>query len=119
MLSEAEYQLALIIWNSQKISSKELIQKAWEQYQWKKSTTYTLLKRMISKDLAINDNGMISMTISKQKIDNQKTQDLFDKSFDHSLPKLISAYYQGQPITKEEASTILALIKQFEDELDN
>ncbi|MCI5774565.1 MAG: BlaI/MecI/CopY family transcriptional regulator [Erysipelotrichaceae bacterium] len=119
MLSEAEYQLAQIIWQDQPISSKELIIQAHKKYQWKKSTTYTLLKRMIDKQLASNNNGIITMLVDKQLIDHQKTQNLLDQAFDRSLPKLISTYYQGKTITKEEANAILTLIKQFEDEIDN
>lgn len=119
MLSDAEYQLAQIIWNAKEISSKDLVSIANQNYQWKKSTTYTLLKRMIDKNLATNNNGTITMLISKQYVDQKRTTDLLEKYFDRSLPKLISTYYQGQSITKEEADAILNLIKQFENEIDN
>ena len=104
MLSDAEYQLAQIIWKAKEISSKDLVSIANQNYQWKKSTTYTLLKRMIDKSLATNDNGTIAMLVSKQYVDQKRTADLLEKSFDRSLPKLISTYYQGQSITKEEAA---------------
>lgn len=113
-LSEAEYELATIIWQKQPIGSGELAQICEKQMGWKRSTTYTLLKRMIEKEAAENTNTMVTMKLSKEEVDRESAEDLIQKSYQGSLPMFIAAYTKGRKLSEEEAAELKKLIRRSE-----
>lgn len=65
-LSEMETELAEIIWEREPIKSSELVDICAEEFQWKKSTTYTMLKRVENKGVIINDDGIVKSIVSRK-----------------------------------------------------
>jgi predicted transcriptional regulator len=81
---------------------------------WKRSTTYTLLKRMIEKEAAENTNTMVTMKLSKEEVDRENAEDLIQKSYQGSLPMFIAAYTKGRKLSEEEAAELKILIRRSE-----
>jgi len=112
-LSEAEYEMARIIWKNQPMSSGDLVIACESNMGWKKSTTYTILKRMIEKEVAMNRNSMVSMIVSKDEIDTEEAKDLMTRSFEGSLPCFVTAYMRGKKLSRSDAEELKQLISKY------
>ncbi len=112
-LSDAEYKIACIIWAEPGISSTELVHRCFDLYGWKKSTVYTLLKRMIDKGAAVNEHSVLRMRIEKEQVDYRDSVDLMNRSFNCSLPRFVAAFLREGSLTKEEADELRQLIQDY------
>lgn len=117
-LGEKEYQFACIIWEYQPMTSSDLVQLAKQQMGWKKSTTYTVLKKLIQKGIAQNENATVTMLITKDQIDSFETDRLISRVFQGSLPKFITAFYQEKKITQAEIDQLEQIIRSYKEEHD-
>lgn len=111
-LSEGEYRLMDIVWEKGSISAMELAGICLEKYEWKKSTVYTMLKRMGDKGVLVFENRMVSPLVKKEQVDRQESQALLDKSYGGSLPDFFAAFLQDRKLTKEEAIRLQDLIRE-------
>lgn len=109
-LSDSEYHIMEIIWENEPLTSMELAGACLERYGWKKSTTYTILKKVIEKNAAQNENTKVTSLISKNQVVKQESEDLLNKSFAGSLPDFFAAFLQDRKITKAEAEKIKKMI---------
>lgn len=115
-MTEAEKKLADIIWQNEPITSKNLISICNKALNWKKSTTYTLLKRLEEKDLFINENSIITSLITKNDYLANQGCKFIDNEFGGSLPTFISAFTKKRKLTKSEILSIKEMIDNFEEE---
>ena len=115
-LGEKEYQFACIIWEHQPLASSDLVELAKQQMGWKKSTTYTVLKKLIQKGIANNENAIVTMLITKDQIDHFETNRLISRVFQGSLPKFITAFYQDKKITRAEIDQLEQIIRSYKEE---
>ncbi|MBD5460561.1 MAG: BlaI/MecI/CopY family transcriptional regulator [Lachnospiraceae bacterium] len=111
-LSESEYYLMDIIWEKQPIGSTELARCCLEKLGWKKSTAYTMLKRLTDKKAAKNENAVVTALIDREMVFRQESEALLEKSFRGSLPDFFAAFLQDRKLTREEAEKIAAMIKE-------
>ena len=66
-LGDMELKFANLIWENEPISSGEIVKLCEQTFQWKKSTTYTMLKRLTDKGIFLNNSGSVHSLISKQE----------------------------------------------------
>ena len=85
-MGSVESRFADIIWQNEPISSSELVKKSEEQFNWKKSTTFTVLKRLCNKGIFQNVKGTVTSLISKQDFYAMQSQQFVDETFNGSLP---------------------------------
>lgn len=111
-LSESEYYLMDIIWEKEPIGSTELARCCLERLGWKKSTAYTMLKRLTDKKAARNENAVVTALIDKEMVFRQESEALLEKSFRGSLPDFFAAFLQDRRLTREEAEKIAEMIKE-------
>ena len=113
-LTEAENRLADIIWREAPLTSPELVAIAERELGWKKSTTYTILKRICDKGIFENVNANISAKLTREELNAKQSRRFVEDLFGGSLPRLISAFIGECSLTPDEAKEIQKLIDEHE-----
>ena len=81
-LFDAEYKVMQIVWDNEPFGSRELAEICFKELGWKKSTTYTMLKRLIEKGYTKNDNATVTSLISREEVQKRESKDFVDKNFE-------------------------------------
>lgn len=115
-LGEVEGRFADIIWSSAPIPSPELCKLALKELNWKKSTTYTVLKRLCEKGLFVNDKGIVKTVISREEYFSIRSDQFIKDTFDGSLPAFLVAFTKRNKLTDEEIETLLKIVNKQERE---
>lgn len=111
-LSDGEYRLMDIIWEKEPVSSMELAKLCLEKMGWKKSTAYTMLKKLVDKGAAQNEGAVVKALVKKEEVLRGESEALLEKAFDGSLPDFFAAFLQDRKLTKEEAERIARMIEE-------
>lgn len=118
-LAESEAKFADIIWTHEPITSPELVKLCEEQLNWKKSTTYTVLKKLCNKGIFQNKKTIVTSLISKKEFASLKSRNFVEDSFGGSLPKFLTAFMGNTKLTKKQADDIKKLIDSYQEEEDD
>ena len=115
-LGVVEMQFADIIWENEPLSSGKLVKLAEEKLQWKKSTTYTMLKRLCDRGIFQNTKGNVTSQINKDMFFALQSEKVVEESFAGSLPSFVAAFTSRKKLTKEEIQEIRKMIDSMEGE---
>ncbi len=115
-LTEAEENLADIIWANEPIRSPELVKICEEKFNWKKSTTYTMLKRLEEKRIVQNNNSIVESLIKKDDFHGEQSKIFVEENFGGSLPKFIAAFTRGKKLNEKEVRELEKLIQDHKEE---
>lgn len=110
-----ESRFADIIWQNEPITSTELCKQSEEQLKWKKSTTYTVLKRLCDKGIFKNDKGMVTSLISKQDFYSVQSEKFVEETFAGSLPAFLAAFTARKNLTPEEVAQLRRMVDEYEE----
>lgn len=110
-LGVVESQFAQIVWNNEPLTSGELVKLCEAQLKWKKSTTYTVLKKLCERGFFINNNGLVTSLISRDEYDSLRSEKFIEDAFEGSLPAFIAAFTKRKPLSKKEVQEILDMIE--------
>ncbi len=111
-LGEIQAEFAEIIWKNEPVSSGELVAICEKELNWKKSTTYTVLRKLCEKGLFKNSDGTVTSVISKEQFNASKSEKFVDETFDGSLPAFIAAFTSRKKLTKSELDQIQKMIDE-------
>jgi predicted transcriptional regulator len=111
-LFDAEYRFMDLIWNQEPINSTELVKMCLNEFGWKKSTTYTMIKRLSERGIVKNENAIVSSLINRIQVQKYESEAVLEKSFEGSLPSFIAAFLSDKTLTKAESDEILKMIKE-------
>lgn len=109
-LGEIESVFADMIWEHEPIHSRDLAQLALEGLDWKRTTTYTVLKRLCDRGLFQNQGGTVTSLVSRQEFYALQSENFVEKSFGGSLPAFLAAFGSRKKLTEAEVEEIQALI---------
>lgn len=109
-----EAKFADMIWEHEPITSSELVKLSAVEFNWKRTTTHTVIRRLCDKGLFQNDNGMIRMVISRQDFYAGQSRKYVDETFNGSLPAFIAAFTKYSSLTSKEADEIRKMIDDAE-----
>lgn len=110
-LFEAEYKMMDLIWDNEPVKSGELVKLCESEYSWKKSTTYTVLHKLIDKGVAANTDSIVTSVIPRDKIQEIESEQMVSRSFKGSLPAFVNAFLSNGHITRSEADELIELIE--------
>lgn len=116
-LTEAEENLANIIWENEPIKSPELVKICEEKFNWKKSTTYTMLKRLEEKKIFKNNNSIVESLIKKDDYHGEQSKIFVEENFDGSLPRFLAAFTRRKKLSKNEVEELQRLINEHKEEM--
>lgn len=111
-LGEVEMKFADIIWENEPLLSGQLVKFCEDKLQWKKSTTYTILRRVCERGLFKNEEGMVSSNVTKQEFLSNKTEQFIEETFQGSLPGFIAAFTSNRKLSDEEVEELKKLIER-------
>lgn len=111
-LGEVEMKFADIIWEKEPLSSGELAKLCEEKLGWKKSTTYTILKRVCERELFVNEGGVVTSLVSKQEFLSNKSEQFVEETFAGSLPSFVAAFTAGRKLSEEEVKELQEIIEK-------
>lgn len=112
---ESEYRFCQILWEREPVSSTELVRLCRDRLGWKKSTTYTVIKRLSERGVVKLENAIVTALVSRQQVQRRESQEVVDRAFDGSLPRFIAAFTSGKPLSAQEAAEIQSLIDQYKE----
>ena len=112
-LGAVQERFADLIWENEPVTSGELVKLCEEEFQWKKSTTYTVLRKLCDKGLFQNVDGIVSSLISKEEFYSAKSEQIIEDSYAGSLPAFIAAFISNKKLTAKEAEEIQKMIDEF------
>ena len=111
-LTETEYRLMVVIWEKQNLTSMELVNIC-----MKKSTTYTMLKKLEKKGMIKNDSTVLQILVSKKEYENQEKRKVIKKYFKNSLPDFFVAFAHEKKLSKEDIDELEHIIAEYKENL--
>lgn len=112
-IHEGEYRFCLIMWEYEPVTAVELVKLCQEQLGWKRTTTYTVIKRLGDKGVLQNDNGIVTSLVSKDAAQAYEIDELVEKKFEGSLPAFVAAFTKHQNISEEELDEVQRMIDRI------
>jgi predicted transcriptional regulator len=110
---EVQMKFAELIWENEPIGSGDLVKLCSEKFEWKKSTTYTVLKKLCEKGLFQNIDGVVTSKISKEDFYSQKSEEFVEEAFGGSLPAFLAAFTSHQKLSKKDIAEIRSIIDKI------
>ena len=117
-LGKIQTEFAEVIWEKEPVGSGELVKLCDEKFGWKKSTTYTVLKKLCEKGIFQNQDGVVTSVLSKEEFYAAKSDQFVEDTFKGSLPAFIAAFAFGKKLTKKEVDEIQNMIDKFKEDSD-
>ena len=112
-LGTVQERFADIVWANEPLGSGELVKLCEAEMGWKKSTTYTVLRKLCDKGVLKNEDGVVSSLVSKEQFYAEKSSQVVADSFNGSLPAFVAAFVSKKKLTAKEAEEIQKLITDF------
>ena len=112
-IHESEYRFCLIMWEHEPVTAVALAKLCQEQLGWKRTTTYTVIKRLGERGILKNENGTVRSLISKEEAQAWEISELVDKKFEGSLPAFIAAFTKHQRLSEDELDEVQRMIDRI------
>ena len=112
-LCESDYRFLSLIWDHEPVNSTELVRISAAELGWKKSTVYTMVKKLSDKGLVVNEDATVRSLVPREEIQMQESRSFVDQTFSGSLPGFLVSFYGGKGITPEEAAELEKLIREM------
>ncbi len=115
-LGAVESKFADIIWKNEPVSSSQIVILAGEELGWKKSTTFTVLRRLCDKGIFKNDKGTVTSLISRQDFYSMQSEKFVENTFGGSLPAFLAAFTKRKKLSSEELMQLRKMVNEYEEE---
>lgn len=113
-LAEGEYRFACLVWHNEPLPSGQLVALAAQDLGWKKSTTYTVLKKLCERGILQNANGAVTALVKQDAVQQAESTAVVETAFNGSLPRFVAAFLGSKPISAQEAAQIRAMLDAAE-----
>ena len=114
-LCESDFRFMDIVWENEPVSSGKLVELCFGRLGWKKSTTYTVLKKLCEKGFAKNEETIVTSLVSRDKVAAFESERVVDRTFNGSLPGFLAAFLGGKTISEQEAAELKRLIDKHKE----
>ena len=112
-LGAVQERFAEIVWAHEPVSSGELVKLCEAELNWKKPTTYTVLRKLCEKGLFVNDGGTVRSLVSREGFNSSRSVSFVNDTFEGSLPAFVAAFISGHGLSGEEADAIARMIDDY------
>lgn len=112
-LGLVETRFADLIWANEPISSGNLVKLCAKELEWKKSTTYTVLKKLCEKGIFQNVNGVVTSLLSQKEFQSRQSKRFVEDTFSGSLPAFIAAFAENGGLSDNDITEIRKMIDAY------
>ena len=112
-IHEGEYRFCLIMWEHEPVSSLELVRLCQEKLDWKRTTTYTVIKRLGDRGVLKLENGVVTALISKEEAESAEIDTFVESKFGGSLPAFVAAFTKHQKLSDEDLDEVQRMIDRI------
>lgn len=116
IMTETEQQFATIIWENEPLGSGQLVKLASEKLNWKKSTTYTVLRKLCENGIFKNEDAVVSAVISQDDYIRRKGENYLEEHYNGSLPKFVAAFMDKKKLKRSEIEELAKMIEGYKEE---
>ena len=110
---ESEYRFCEILWENEPVSSSELVRLCNEKLEWKKSTTYTVIRRLSERGILKCEGAVVTSLVSREDVQSAESAEVVDRTFSGSLPSFIAAFTRKKQLSKQEVDEIQKIIDTY------
>jgi len=111
-LFDAEHKFVSLIWENEPVNSTELVKLCLEKLGWKKSTTYTVLRKLCERGILKNEGAVVASLVKREEVQKYESETLIEKAFNGSLPQFLTAFLDGKKLTTKDAAALKIIIEQ-------
>ena len=115
-LCESDFRFMSVIWDNEPLGSKQLVEKCEKDLGWKKSTTFTMLRKMCEKGFAKNDNSVVTALVSREEVQAAESTLFVEQTFSGSLPSFLVSFLGEKKISNDELEELKRLIDAHKEE---
>ncbi len=115
-LFDAEMKFVKIVWENEPLPSGRLVTLCEENLGWKKSTTYTVLRKLCERGILKNENSVVESIATRDEVQQYESRTVMERSFDDSLPQFIAAFMHGRKLSEKDAEELKSLIDKYTEE---
>ena len=115
-LCESDHRFMTVVWDHEPVSSGQLVKLCQDKLGWKKSTTYTVLKRLCDKGLFQNQKGVVTSLISREDFYALQSERFVEETFRGSLPAFLAAFTAKKKLTAEEVALLRRMVDEYKEE---
>jgi len=115
-MTEFERKLADLIWDNEPVRSGQLVELCRERFQWKKSTTYTMLKRVCEQGLFQNRDAQVTSLVSREEYRQRQGEEFLKENFQGSVPVFLAAFMDQHRLSKKQIEEIREMIDRYGEE---
>ena len=115
-LGTVEGRFADIVWQNQPLSTKKLVELCEKELNWKRTTTYTVLKKLCDRGIFKTENSTVSAVLSREEFYAIQSEKFVEDTFDGSLPAFIAAFSSRKKLSTDEVAELKRMIENFEEE---
>lgn len=114
-LGAVEARFADIVWEHEPLASGELVKLCEAALQWKKPTTYTVLRKLCTRGIFKNENGVVSAVLTREEFYSRQSREFVEESFDGSLPAFFAAFTAGKALSPTEVDELQTMIDHYKE----
>lgn len=115
-MTDAEMKFAEVIWEEAPIGSGELVKRCLQEFEWKKSTTYTFLKKLCEQGIVKNENAVVEPLVSREDYLQKRGEAFVEKAYGGSLPRMLAAFIENKRLSRAQIEEIAKMIEDYEEE---
>ena len=112
---ESEYRFCEILWENEPVTSSELVRMCSERLEWKKSTTYTVIRRLSERGVIKSEDTVVTSLISREDAQSAESAEVVERTFSGSLPSFIAAFARKKNLSKQEIDEIQRIIDNYKE----
>lgn len=112
-IHESEYRFCVILWAHEPITAAALAKLCAQQLDWKRTTTYTVIKRLEARGVLKNKDGTVTALVTKDEVRSFELGELMEKKFEGSLPAFVAAFVRQQNLSDRELAEVQQMIDRF------
>ncbi|MBQ7800458.1 MAG: BlaI/MecI/CopY family transcriptional regulator [Oscillospiraceae bacterium] len=114
-LGAVEARFADIVWKNEPLTTRELVNLCEKELNWKRTTTYTVLKKLCERGIFLTENSKVTALVSREEFYAIQSEKFVEDTFDGSLPAFLAAFTARKALTDEEVNELRRMVKEYEE----
>ena len=111
-LYDGEYKFMQVVWQHEPIGSTQLSKLCLEVLGWKKSTVYTVLRKLCDRGVVQNENSVVSALVRQEDVQQYESNTVMEKNFNGSLPAFVATFLKDKKLSEQEAEELKHMIEK-------